>query len=88
MCKDNEKVNCIGCGCCDGICGFGINVQKLMQLYDDFLDGREEEVKAQIAEIPEEHRPDKCFGCGRCQFACPENIETWKTLGKFAKLLK
>ena len=85
---ENEKVNCTDCGACDGKCGLGIDVRTMMRLYNDFLDGKEEEVRAELAEIPEEKRPSNCFGCGRCQFFCPEEIEIWKVHGRFAKLLK
>lgn len=88
MITDNEKCKCTGCGGCDGRCGLGIDVRRMLALYNDFLDGRQDEVLTEIAQIPEEQRPDRCFGCGACQFFCPEKIEIWETLGRFANLLK
>ena len=66
----------------------GLDPEKLLDLYNLFLDGKEEYVRKEIAKLPEEQRPDRCFGCGSCQFFCPKQVEIWKTLGRFAKLLK
>lgn len=84
----DEKVDCIGCGACDEHCGLGLKVSECMKLYNDFLDGKEEEAKAALAEIEEGKGPDRCFGCGACQFWCPQKIEIWHTLGRLSNLVK
>ncbi|MCQ2546371.1 MAG: 4Fe-4S dicluster domain-containing protein [Clostridia bacterium] len=84
----NEKVDCIGCGACSEHCGLGLDPCNLMKLYNDFLDGKEEEVKAALAEYPEGKGPDRCFGCGACQFWCPQKIDIWHTMGTLVNLVK
>ena len=83
----NEKVDCIGCGACTEKCGLKLPVSDLIQMYNDFLDGKEDEVRAAIKEIPAEQGPDRCFGCGACQFVCPQSIDIWHTLGTLKNLI-
>lgn len=84
----NEKTDCIYCGACDEHCGLGLKVSEFMKLYNDFLEGKEEETKEALKDYPENKGPAACFGCGACQFWCPQKIEIWKTLGALSNLVK
>ena len=85
---DYEKADCIDCGSCENKCKLGLFPKELVALYNEFLDGKEEEVKAKVAALPEAQHPSKCFGCGTCQLYCPQKIEIWKVNGALAKMVK
>ena len=86
---EGELIDCIDCGACAGKCPIGLDIPKLLHMYNRLLAGEEvsglgEEIEA----IPEANRPNKCIGCGACQFACPQPLEIWKTMGKLANIVK
>ena len=84
-----DKVACIECGSCEGKCPNGLDIPRLIVLFNEYVEtGDEAKTVSAMKEIPEENQPTKCIGCGTCQFACPEPIEIWKTMGKLANLLR
>lgn len=86
--NDYEKVDCIGCASCEDKCKLGLFPKELVALYNEFLDGNEEAVREKVAKLPDAQHPDKCFGCGICQFHCPQKIEIWKVNGALANMVK
>ena len=86
---EGESVECIDCGACAGKCPLALDIPKLLHMYNRMIaDGENSAVPDEMLTIPAENRPDKCIGCGACQFVCPQPLEIWKTMGKLANLVK
>lgn len=86
---EGEMIGCIDCGACAGKCPIGLDIPKLLHMYNRLLAGEEVSgLREEIEAIPEDNRPTKCIGCGACQFACPQPLEIWKTMGKLANIVK
>lgn len=84
-----NTVPCTACNYCEGHCPIGLDIPKLLALYNEHsFTGGGFIAPFVIQTIPEDKRPDKCIGCGSCQLVCPQKIEIWKTMGKFANMLK
>ena len=84
-----DTVACTNCKSCEGKCPLGLDIPKFIELFNEYvLTGDATAAASYMENVPPENRPDKCIGCGTCQFACPEPIEIWKTMGKLANIVK
>lgn len=104
MILELEKTPCVSCGTCTSKCGLGLETASLMTLYNEYVDAgsdadgcgtdgcgtgsTREAVLEKLKAIPEDKGPKRCFGCGACEFFCPEKVEIWKTMGKLMNLLE
>ena len=86
---NENTVPCTACHYCDGHCPMDLDIPRLLGLYNEHsFTGGGFIAPFVIRTIPEDKRPDKCIGCGACQLVCPQKVEIWKTMGKFANMLK
>ena len=86
---EGDSVACIHCVACAGKCPLNLDIPRFLDMYNHLIEGGDASVAAKEMEtIPAENRPNKCIGCGACQFACPQSLEIWRTMGKLANMLK
>ena len=82
-----NAVPCTACRyCCDG-CPVGLDIPKLLKLYNDFRYYQSFNVTMAIEAMPEEKRPSACIGCGQCSAICPQGIDIPGALKEFSGML-
>lgn len=93
--EENEMINeigkallgtvpCTACRYCCEVCPVGLDIPKLISIYNELLFypgwGAWEKYKA----IPEDKKPSACLGCGACADICPQRIDIPKIMSDFA----
>lgn len=82
-------VPCTGCSYCTEYCPQGLDIPKLMSLYNEqVFSGGGFIVSMNLNSMPEEKRPSACISCGACQSVCPQNIKIPEILKDFLERRK
>lgn len=86
--NEKIKVGCTGCEYCLP-CEQGVSIPDIFQIYNDlYVFGIEENSKRAYSSFIEKGiDASKCIECGRCEVACPQNIEIIKHLKDAHKVL-
>lgn len=81
-------VPCTACRYCTTYCPQGLDIPKLLELYNDFtFSGGGFLAPMYVATLPPEKRPDACLSCGSCAAVCPQQIKIPETLAQLAASL-
>ena len=87
--KMTECVPCTSCRYCTEYCPQGLDIPKLIALYNEqVFSGGGFIVSMSLGSLPEEKRPSACIGCGACQAVCPQNIKIPEILSDFVERRK
>lgn len=86
--NEKIKVGCTGCEYCLP-CEQGVSIPDIFQIYNDlYAFGTEENSKKAYSSFIEKGiDASRCIECGRCEAACPQNIEIIKYLKDAHKIL-
>ena len=83
-------VPCTACRYCTSHCPMGLNIPKLLELYNEAIvtGGSGGFIPSMfVGTLPEDKRPAACIGCGSCAAVCPQQIDIPGTLADFAEKL-
>ncbi|MDD6094580.1 MAG: aldo/keto reductase [Clostridia bacterium] len=70
-----DAVPCTGCRyCCDG-CPAGLDIPKLISVYNDVKFQPHFNAGMYIDSLDEGKKPSACIGCGACSAICPQKID-------------
>lgn len=84
--KIHATVPCTGCRyCCDG-CPAGLDIPRLMEVYNDLSLQFSYSPMMFLESLPEDKRPSACLGCGACASMCPQGIEIPQVMEKLDAL--
>lgn len=87
--KMTECVPCTSCRYCTEYCPQGLDIPKLISLYNEqVFSGGGFIVSMNLGSLPEDKRPSACVGCGACQAVCPQNIKIPEIFSDFVKRRK
>lgn len=87
--KMTECVPCTSCRYCTEYCPQGLDIPKLISLYNEqVFSGGGFIVSMSLGSLPEEKRPSACIGCGACQAVCPQNIKIPEIFSDFVERRK
>lgn len=87
--KMTECVPCTSCRYCTEYCPQGLDIPKLIALYNEqVFSGGGFIVSMSLGSLPEEKRPSACIGCGACQAVCPQNIKIPEIFSDFVERRK
>lgn len=82
--KMTECVPCTSCRYCTEYCPQGLDIPKLISLYNEQLfSGGGFIVSMNLNSLPEDKRPSACIGCGACQAVCPQGIKIPEIMSDF-----
>ena len=74
--KMTECVPCTACRYCTEYCPMGLDIPKLISLYNEqVFSGGGFIVSMNLNSMDENKRPSACISCGACQAVCPQNIK-------------
>ena len=82
-------VPCTACRYCTEYCPQGLNIPKLLEMYNqNMMTGERDFISNMyVGTLPEDKRPSACLGCGACAAVCPQQIDIPGALAKFAERL-
>lgn len=83
-------VPCTGCSYCVNHCPQGLDIPKLLQMYNEHQstkNGISFIAPMFLSTLPQEKRPAACIGCGSCEAVCPQQLKIAETLKDFAASL-
>ena len=84
-----KNVPCTSCRYCTEYCPQGLDIPKLISLYNEMsFTGGGFLAPMYINSLPEDKRPSACIGCGSCEAVCPQSIKISQVMSSFAKKLK
>ena len=80
---------CTSCKYCTEGCPMGINIPRIVDLYNEYLySGIGNRIMSSINSMEDDKKPSACIGCQACEALCPQNIKTSEMMKKFADILK
>lgn len=82
-------VPCTACHYCTSHCPQGLDIPKMLELYNQLRVGGSGDFIARMGvnALPEGKRPGDCIGCGSCAAVCPQQIQIPDILADFAARL-
>ena len=86
--KTAGTVPCTGCRYCMSKCPQGLEIPKLLGLYNEhaYTEGGFIAPMA-LAAFDDDKKPSACIGCGACAAVCPQQIDIPGTMKKFTEML-
>ena len=90
---DERSVPCTACHYCTDHCPQGLDIPRLIELYNEHILTTKAGLFGFIAPmamgaIPEDKQPAACLKCGRCEQVCPQQIKISEVMEDFVKVLK
>ncbi|MBO5091414.1 MAG: aldo/keto reductase [Clostridia bacterium] len=80
---------CTSCKYCTEGCPMGINIPRIVDLYNEYLySGIGNRIMSSINSMEDDKKPSACIGCQACEALCPQNIKISEMMKKFADILK
>ncbi len=79
---------CTACRYCTKGCPRGLDIPKLLRLYNDSAFQISLVAGMAVEAFPEDKRPSACIGCGKCAAVCPQKINIPDVMKKFQQLLE
>lgn len=83
-----NSVPCTACRYCCGDCPKGLDIPKLLSLYNEMRFSPSFNVGMTIDSMEHGSRPSACIGCGRCTKVCPQKIDIPEAMREFSGMLE
>jgi len=83
-----DSVPCTACRYCCGDCPKGLDIPKLLSLYNEMRVSPSFNVGMTIDSMEHGSRPSACIGCKRCAKVCPQKIDIPEAMKEFAGMLE
>ena len=84
--KMTKCVPCTSCRYCTEYCPMGLDIPKLISLYNEqVFSGGGFIVSMNLNSMDENKRPSACISCGACQAVCPQSIKIPEIFKDFVK---
>lgn len=82
-----NMVPCTGCRYCCEDCPQGLDIPKLISMYNEISFDNPSIIKFTLDAMTQKELPSACLGCGACTKLCPQGIEIPGVMKKFAQVL-
>ncbi len=80
-------VPCTSCRYCTTVCPMGLDIPRLIQLYNEYSFSGSQFIAFTVNDMHSEKRPSACLGCRACERMCPQNIKIAAVLADFDEKL-
>ena len=86
--KMTSNIPCTSCRYCTEYCPMGLDIPKLISLYNDHkFTGGGFLAPMYVSSLNEDKRPTACIGCKSCEAVCPQNIKISQVMTDFSERL-
>ena len=80
-----NRVPCTGCRyCCEG-CPQGLEIPKLIALYNDNQLHSSVNISMRLSALGDAGKTTNCIGCGQCAAGCPQSLDVPGLMGKMTE---
>lgn len=83
-----SSVPCTACRYCCSECPMGLDIPKLLHLYNDMKFSPSFNVGMTVDSIEPSRRPSACIGCKSCSKICPQKIDIPSAMKDFSDMLE
>ena len=81
-----KTLMCTNCRYCVDECPIGLEIPKILSVYNRFYLTSNNATRENVAEVTENKKmPDECVGCRACESKCPQNIKISEIMKEFAQ---
>lgn len=90
--QGKKSIPCTGCNYCISHCPQGLEIPRLIALYNEHVLTVESGqfgfiAPMALAAIPAEKQPKSCLHCGECEKVCPQQIKISEAMRDFVKVI-
>ena len=82
-----NSVPCTACRYCCAGCPMGLDIPRLIALYNDFRIHPSMNIGMLMELMSDDEKPSACVGCGSCTNICPQNIDIPGIMKTFSEAL-
>ena len=82
-----DLVPCTACRYCCDVCPQGLDIPKLISMYNEASFGRAFTLNYVLGTMTEAELPSACLACGDCKALCPQDIDIPDIMKKFAEVI-
>jgi predicted aldo/keto reductase-like oxidoreductase len=82
-----DLVPCTGCRYCCDACPQGLDIPKLISMYNEASFGHAFTLNFTLGAMQEDELPSACLACGECKALCPQGIDIPDIMKKFAEII-
>ena len=82
-----DLVPCTACRYCCDVCPQGLDIPKLISMYNEASFERAFTLSFVLGAMKEEELPSACLACGDCKEICPQGIDVPGIMEKFAEVI-
>ena len=83
-----ESVPCTGCQYCVAGCPKGLDIPKLISIYNELKFVPTVNASMRIEAMDADKQPNACISCGKCSRVCPQGIDIPKIMKELPELMK
>ena len=80
-------VPCTACRYCCDVCPQGLDIPKLISMYNEASFGNAFILNYTLGAMTEVELPSACLSCGECKQLCPQDIDIPDIMNKFAETI-
>ena len=82
-----DLVPCTACRYCCDVCPQGLDIPKLISMYNETRFGHAFTLRFTLDAMTEDELPSACLACGDCKEMCPQEIDIPDVLEKFSETI-
>ena len=82
-----DLVPCTGCRYCCDVCPQGLDIPRLISMYNEASFENPITLRYNVGGMKEEELPSACLACGECKTLCPQGIDIPDIMKRFSEII-